>query len=89
MALSQRTVVQNVQVDPDGQVRVYEIIEIWEGGFANGTLVGTGPRTGRNLDVGDTIRGSESQLVKDVVNGNLHSAGRKAARDAVKAEQAQ
>lgn len=89
MALSKRTVIEEIRVAVDGQVHVFERTEIWEGGFVNGTLEGKGSRTGRTLDVGDTIAGSESQLVKDVVNGNLHSAGRKAARDAKKAERAQ
>ena len=86
MALSKRTVIEEIRVDSDGQVWVYETIEIYEGGFVNGTRAGTGPRTGRVIDVGDAVAG-ENQLIRDVVNGNLHSAARKTARDAVKAAQ--
>lgn len=85
MALSKRTVVLDIKVEADGQVIVFEQEEYWEGGFTSGVMETTGPRTGRRLDVGDDST-SEDQLVKDVINGNVHSAARKTARDAVKAE---
>ncbi len=84
MAITKRTIIQDIAVKADGQVIVYEVTEYWEGGFTNGILEATGPRTGHLIDVGDSITG-EDQLVKDVINGNLHSATRKTARAAAKA----
>lgn len=87
MAISKRTVVQDVAVEPDGQIIIYEVTEYWEGGVTNGTLEVVGPRRGRRVDVGDDVT-AEDDLVKDVVNGNLHSQARKDARDAKKAAEA-
>ena len=86
MALSKRTVVLDIKVEVDGQVIVFEQDEYWEGGFTSGTMEATGPRTGRRLDVGDDVT-AEDQLVKDVINGNVHSAARRTARDTVKADE--
>lgn len=83
MAITKRTVVQDIKVQLDGQVIVFEVEEYWEGGFTTGTLETTGPRTGRVIDVGDDAT-AEDQLVKDVISGDLHNATRISDRDAVR-----
>jgi hypothetical protein len=87
MAITKRVVIQDVAVEADGQLAVYEVIEYWEGGVINGTLEVTGPRKRRQIDVGDDVAADDA-LIKDIVNGNLHSAARKDTRDAIKAAKA-
>lgn len=84
MAVTKRTVVVAVTVELDGQVTVFEQEEYWEGGIQNGVLEATSPKRGRRIDVGDDAT-AEDDLIKDVINGNLHSQARKDARDAAKA----
>lgn len=85
MARSERTVVVSRSILDDGQIQVTEKLEVWEGGFTTGTLVASGPNTGRLIDVGDDTSGEADDLIKDAINGNLHSAARKQARDDIKA----
>lgn len=86
MARSEHTAILSLAVEPDGQVVIYEQLQVWEGGIVNGYIVATGPRTGRNIDVGDDTSG-EDQLVLDTINGNLHTQARIDARDAEKAKE--
>ena len=76
--------IESVSVQLDGQVHVVELTHYMEKG-----KVMSSRRDNRVIDVGDTVLVGEDQLVKDVINGNLHSAARKTARDAVKAAEAQ
>jgi hypothetical protein len=80
MAITKRTIVNRVEVLSDGRIRVRETVEFYEGGIINGTLEGTGELPARIIDVGDDVT-SEDPLIKDVVNGNLHTAARKTARE--------
>jgi hypothetical protein len=86
MAITKRTVVLDLRVEADGQVVVFEQDEYWEGAFDTGVLETISPRRGRKLDVGDDVT-SEDILVKDTVNGNLHSQARQDARDAARGQQ--
>ena len=78
-------------VMPDGRVEVVEETTFW-----NGPAVGQGekfihpsPRSQRIIDVGADVS-NESELVRDIVAGNLHTPARSAARQAaIAAEQAQ
>lgn len=83
MAITKRTVLVKVEVLLDGQLIVFEQEEYWEGGFVNGVLETTGPVRGRHVDVGDDVA-AEDEIIRDVVNGNLHSQSRKDARDTVR-----
>ncbi len=85
MAIAKRIVIEDIKVERDGQVVVFEHLEHWEGGFLNGVLELSGPRTGRVIDVGDNVS-NEEQIVKDTVQ-NLHTPKRIAARQKFKREQ--
>ncbi len=82
-----RVVFEDAKVMPDGCVIVHEHVEHWDGATpGEGELKFNRPRTGRLIDVGDDVS-NECQEVQDIINGNLHSADRKAIRDAIKAEE--
>jgi hypothetical protein len=69
-------------VMPDGRIRLTE-----ETNFFIDDVLQSGRKDHRFIEVGDDVSG-EDQIVKDIVNGNLHTPARKSARDAVIAAQA-
>ena len=79
MALSKRIVIKNIRVETDGVVHIFEDVEVWDGGSTNGTMIAS-TKAVRTIQPGDKVAAGEDQLVKDVINGNVHSAERKAAR---------
>lgn len=80
MALSKKTVIESVNVLLDGRIVVLEIEEVWDGGFKKGAVIATGTRRRRWINPGDDVS-TEDQLIQDIVNGNLHTAERKALLD--------
>ncbi len=76
MAIEKETV--EVTVLPDGQVQLKEATRYVEDG-----KVMMERHDIRTIDCGDGTA-EEDQLIKDIINGNLHSAARIAQRVAVK-----
>lgn len=85
MAITKRMTLLDIKVELDGRVIIYERMEHWEGGFSNGYLDATGPRTGRVIDLGDDVSG-EDVLIQDLINGTIHTPARIANREAEKLE---
>ncbi len=83
MALTKTVTQKEVAVMADGQVRILEETSV----FDNGEFL-SARKDHRFIDVGGSVTG-ETQLVKDVINGNLHDATRTAARQAVKDAEAE
>jgi len=67
----------------DGQINVTEIVRVMD----NGIEIARKYNSHSIIDVGDDVT-NEPQIVKDIASG-LHTPARKAARDAVKAEEAE
>ena len=80
MAVQKETV--EIIVLPDGQVQLKVATRYLEGG-----KVMMERHDFRMIDCGDDVS-TEDQLIKDIVNGNLHTASRIASRDVIKAEDA-
>ena len=76
MAITKEMFVESVIVREDGQVDIVERTQYFDEG-----LVVTSRKDKRRIDVGDDVT-AESYLIKDVVNGNLHSQSRRDARAA-------
>ena len=72
MALTKETVLLDLRVEENGSIAKFERTDILE----DGVVIVEGPRTGTWIYPGDDVA-NETQLVKDVVNGNLHSQERK------------
>jgi hypothetical protein len=79
MAITKVVTVEDIRALKDGQLIVKETVKFIEDGAVIATTT-----LSRRIDVGDDVR-NEDDLIKKVVNGNLHDAARKAAREAVKA----
>ena len=78
MAVTKKISFVSMTIYEDGQIDILEKTNYMEGG-----KVMSGRRDNRRIDVGDSVA-SEDQLVKDVVNGNLHNKARKDARELIK-----
>lgn len=70
---------EKLRVLPDGQIQIIEVTHYKEGG-----VIMSSRRDDRMIDVGDDVS-AEDELIRDVVNGNLHSQGRRDARAAAEA----
>jgi hypothetical protein len=78
MAVTKKVTPVEITVLSDGQVRIKE-----KTSFIDGGQVASERHDYRFIDVGDSVA-SEIQLIKDIVNGNLHNPARLAARELVK-----
>ena len=78
MAITKEVFIESTIVHEDGQVDVVERTQYFDEG-----LVVTSRKDTRRIDVGEDVT-RESDLVKDVVNGNLHNQARIDARDAAR-----
>jgi len=70
--------VERVTVLEDGQIEIVERTQYFDEGF-----VVTSRKDIRTIDVGDNVA-AENDLIKHVVNGNLHNKARKDARAVAK-----
>ena len=76
-------------VTPDGRIEVVEETNFWTGASAGQgeKFVKPAPQSRRIIDIGADVS-NEIQLIKDIVNGNLHTPERAALRQvAIEAEQ--
>lgn len=73
---------------PDGRIEVVEETTFWTGPTVGQgeKFINPSPRKTRHIEPGDDVS-NEPEWVKDMVNGNLHTPARVAARQA--AQQAQ
>ncbi len=78
MAITKEVVFEKMRVLPDGQIQIIEVTNYIERG-----VIQSSRRDDRMIDVGDDVT-AESDLIRDVVNGNLHSQARKDARDSAR-----
>ena len=78
MPITKEMFVEGVMVLVDGQIDVVERTQYFDEGF-----VVTSRKDTRRIDVGDDVA-AESELIRDVVNGNLHNQARRDARDAAR-----
>ena len=78
MAITKRSFVEKTTVLEDGQIEIVERTQYFDEGF-----VVTSRKDTRTIDVGDDVA-AESELIRDVVNGNLHNQARRDARDAAR-----
>ncbi len=78
MAITKEVFIEGVIVRVDGQVEVVTRTQYFDEGFVVTSRKDTHP-----IDVGDDVT-REDDLVKDVVNGNLHNQTRIDARDAAR-----
>ena len=74
MPITKEMFVEGVMVLVDGQIDVVERTQYFDEGF-----VVTSRKDTRRIDVGDDVA-AESELIRDVVNGNLHNQDRRDAR---------
>jgi len=81
MAILERQVLLGLNVELDGQIVKFYRREFYDD--ITDEVKMEGSRTGVRIDVGDDITG-EDVLIRDTVNGNLHTPARKTVRDAVK-----
>ena len=78
MAITKEMFTESVIVRVDGQIDVVVRTQYFDGGF-----VVTSRKDTRTIDVGDDVT-AENELIRDVVNGNLHNQARRDARDAAR-----
>jgi len=83
MAITKQVFIESITVLEDGQIDVVSRTQYFDEG-----LVVTSRKDTRRIDVGDNVA-AESGLIKDVVNGNLHSQSRRDARDTARAAEAE
>ena len=76
MAITKRMFVERTTVLEDGQIEIVERTQYLDEGF-----VVTSRKDIRTIDVGDDVT-AESDLIKNIVNGKLHTAARIEARAA-------
>ena len=81
MAITKTSFVEKTTVLEDGQIEIQERTQYRDDGF-----VVTSRSDIRTIDVGDDLT-AESDLVKDIVNGNLHNQSRRDARAIVRQEE--
>jgi len=74
MAITKEMFVEGVIILEDGQIDIVTRTQYFDEGF-----VVTSRKDTRRIDVGDSVA-TESDLIKDVVNGNLHKQSRRDAR---------
>lgn len=80
MAINTREILQDIKVDSDGRMHIFEVLEFWDGVPGIGNLLGVGPRKGRTIEVGDVVPGNEDALVRDLIDGKLHTPQRVAGK---------
>ena len=71
MAITKNSFVEKTTVLEDGRIEIQERTQYRDDGF-----VVTSRRDVRTIDVGDNVA-TESDLVKDIVDGNLHNQDRR------------
>ena len=86
MAIIEKRITEKLEVLPDGQIQVKER-DVYVDDTDPDTVLAVKSTHRRVIDVGDDVT-NEPTLVKDVVNGRLHTPVRKTRRQAFKAAQA-